>query len=175
MSRQPVGLEELEALRHIDLFAGLTEQQIARLVAACDRAHFPAGSVIVQEGAEGHCMYILIEGEVEISKTMTLRLSPGEVGQREKSLTRLKAGNNAFFGEMALVEGGERSATAVAARSCSILCMARDSFERLVAEDPSLGYLVLRNILKVLTLRLRRANEDIVKLTTALSLALGNR
>ena len=69
----------------------------------------------------------------------------------------------------------DRSATITTESECEILELAREDFERLATADPQLAYRVLRNIAVVLAERLRRTDLDIVKLTVALSLALGNR
>lgn len=80
-----------------------------------------------------------------------------------------------FFGEMGLLSDLERSATITTETECEILELSRADFERLVASDPELGYRLVHNIALVLAERLRRTDLDVLKLTAALSLALGTR
>lgn len=81
------------------------------------------GTVIMRRGQPGDCMYFIVEGEVEI------QLQPENV--------RLSAG--AFFGEMALLLGGPRTATVVATRSTTLLVLDVADFRELVARRPELG------------------------------------
>ena len=92
---------------------------------------------------------------------------------RDKVLTKLSAEDHAVFGEVALFEQGKRTATVVARTDCILLEITRNDFLRLGEENPRIGYKITRNITQLLCSRLRKADEDTIKLTTALSLALG--
>jgi hypothetical protein len=64
------------------------------------------------------------------------------------------------------------TATVVARSDCVLLEITRNDFLRLGEENPRIGYKITRNITQLLCSRLRKADEDTIKLTTALSLAL---
>jgi CRP-like cAMP-binding protein len=115
-------------------------------------------------------MYIIQEGTVEISRTLTLKITRSDFGQKEKTFIRL--GGGFFFGEMALLENDVRSATVTTVTECSFFVMLNQDFDRHCEKLPEIGYHILRNIARTLATRLRRNNQDILKLTTALSLAL---
>lgn len=107
---------------------------------------FPAGAVVFEEGDPGSRMYVIQSGEVRILKV---------VGGREIELARLSAGE--AFGEMALLEGQPRSATAVVSTPARILEIEQDAFADLVRRN---GEVALR-LLRRLSARLREANRQI--------------
>ena len=107
---------------------------------------FPAGAVVFEEGDPGSRMYVIQSGAVRILK---------RVGAREIELARLGAGE--AFGEMALLEGQPRSATAVVAAPARILEIDEAAFADLVRRN---GEIALR-LLRRLSARLREANRQI--------------
>ena len=115
-------------------------------------------------------MYIIQEGTAEVSRTLTLKVTKREFGQKEKTFIRLGAGF--FFGEMALMENDVRSATVATVTDCKLFEILREDFDHLCETRPDIGYKILRNIARTISGRLRRTNQDVLKLTTALSLAL---
>ncbi|RPJ07847.1 MAG: Crp/Fnr family transcriptional regulator [Spirochaetaceae bacterium] len=105
---------------------------------------FSPDSVIFREGDPGTELYIIIDGEVEIRKTTSQ--------QTTKTLIKLKKGD--IFGEMSLIEGKPRSATAVTGTQAKLLCVNDDLFETMLKKNPDFS----RKIIRVLSERLRRAN-----------------
>ncbi|MBI4492728.1 MAG: cyclic nucleotide-binding domain-containing protein [Chloroflexi bacterium] len=166
-------MSEVEALGTIPLFDGLTEAQVGELLSVVQWRRFAAGATILREGERGDSLFILTSGTVQVSKRLGLAIAGGAAAAAEKTLVRLTAPQ--FFGEMGLFEMAERSATVIAFSECKLLEISRSDFERLVESDYVLGYRVVRNIAVALCSRLRHADRDILKLTIALSLALGNR
>ena len=86
----------------------------------------PAGEVIVRRGQPGDCMYFIASGEV----TIELKPQPRTMG----------AGD--FFGEMALITGAPRSATAVAKTNCELLHLDLADFRQLEARHPEMAQLI---------------------------------
>ncbi len=162
-----------QALRPIPLFDGLDDAQLAAVSSVLRRVRIPAGRAIFSEGEHSRSVYILVSGSVGTSKRMGLAARGAVEPARQKVLVHLGAPH--FFGEMGLLSDLERSATITADTDCELLELTRDDFERLVAGDPVLGFRLVRNVAVVLADRLRRTDLDVLKLTTALSLALGNR
>ncbi len=115
----------------------------------------------------------LLKGEVEISKRLLMPLVEGMSDKQEKSLIRLSEKDHAFFGEMALFEEKpERSASITALKNCKVAILDKNQFLGILEQNPEIGFIVIRNIATELTRRLVKANRDILKLTTAFSLAL---
>ena len=96
---------------------------VARLLRARD---YPARAVIVRRGERGDCMYFIASGEVEVRlRPETVRLGPGE-----------------FFGEIALLTGGPRNATIVAAQPCTLLTLDIVDFRQLLGRQAELARIV---------------------------------
>ena len=107
-----------------------------------DGIKFPAGAVIFEEGTKGLEMYVIVEGEVEISL-------------RGKTLAVASAGE--IVGEMALLKNAARSATVTAKTDCLLEAIDRERFEDLVRDSPSFALYVMN----VLADRIRLANESL--------------
>lgn len=165
-------MKEVEFLKNFLIFKNLSDSQIKEVLGIVKHVQYPKGEAIIQEGEAGDSLFIIVEGAVAISQTLTLKLSRDDYGEREKTLTTLKAEDYIFFGEMSLLEEDVRTATVTAATDCRLMVIKKEDFERLGDEDPDLGYKIVRSIARVISTRLRKANRDILKLTTALSVAL---
>lgn len=103
---------------------------------------FPAGTVIIREGEEGHYMYVVMEGMVDISL-------------KGKALSTAQPGE--IIGEMALINSDIRSATVTARTDCRVALIDRSSFNSLVKHVPEFT----RHVMKVLTDRLQKAYDVI--------------
>ncbi len=159
-------------LANVPLFRGLSDEQRRAITAVLRQARARAGEEILTEGDPGRSLFILVDGTVETTKHLGVVGLDGET-PRQKVLVKLSAPQ--FFGEIGLLEDTPRSATVRAATPCELLELRRDDFEALVASDVHLGYTLMRNIASALIGRLRGTDRDILKLTAALSIALGNR
>jgi len=161
-----------EELAAISMFDGLSEAQLRAVAAVLRPRAFKAGETILREGETSDCLFCLLDGTVHTTKRLGI---PGADGEREveKTLVRLSAPQ--FFGEIGLLGEGERSATVRAETDCAVEELARREFDRLVEADLALGYAIVRNVALVMVGRLHRTDRDVLKLTAALSLALGNR
>lgn len=163
-------MSDVDFLKTVTLFDGLTHGQVQQIATIVHKEEMPAGQPIIQEGETGDRMYIIQEGTVEVSRTLTMKLTRRDFGQKEKTFIRLSSGF--FFGEMALLENDVRSATVTTVTDCKMFVILRDDFNPLCENFPEIGYKILRNIAKTIAGRLRRTNQDVLKLTTALSLAM---
>ncbi len=165
-------MEEEKFLKAVPILQDLDEGEIRQVLKIARRVKILRGQAIITEGQTGETMYIIEDGAVEISKTLVLRRGQDEAKDRDKVLTRLSADDHAIFGEVALLENSKRTATVVALTDCLFLEIAKPDFLRLAEENPRIGYKITRNIAQLLCTRLRKADEDTIKLTTALSIAL---
>ena len=162
----------LEALRKIGLLAELSGEELEAIRGIAREVRFSSGEVIMREGEVGDSMYLFAEGEAMVTKNLTLKTGKQGFSQAEKSMVRLNARYVSFFGDMAMFENDVRSATITASGDCRLYEIRREDFERLAAERPGLAYRLVREIAAVLCKRVRQGNQDILKLTTALSIAL---
>lgn len=164
---------DLEFLKKIPLFTGLSHEQMEQVRAITTIRSIAEGAFIIREQELGSEMFILLDGVVEVSRTLLLKISGSGMDQRDKMLNKLTASDNAFFGEMGLFdEKSERTASVIAKTHCSVAVLERDSFFQLTERDKEIGYVILKNILRIVSDRLSKTTKDVLKLTTALSLAL---
>jgi CRP-like cAMP-binding protein len=162
---------DLSLYRKIFLFQDLEEEELKQVLDRTSSREYPAGSVILEEGQPGDSMFIMCQGEVEITKALTLILE--EDTPKEKVMVRLRAEDGVCFGEMALLENEARSATVTASTPCTLLELHQQEFLALVRENPGMGLKILLRLAQVLSRYLRKSNQDVIKLTTALAVALG--
>lgn len=104
---------------------------------------FAAGEAVITAGETGETMYVVVSGEVEIVINGAVIDTVGEGG---------------VVGEMALIDGNARSATAVAKTDCTLAPVDRKRFAFLVQQTP---YFALQ-VMQVLADRLRRTNAALV-------------
>ncbi|MFC1552211.1 cyclic nucleotide-binding domain-containing protein [Candidatus Latescibacterota bacterium] len=154
------------------LFRGLTDKELKHISGIMKRKDVNTGKIIINEGETGNELFLLEEGVVDVNKTLTIVTSKNEFGTKERSFIRLTGENHCAFGEMALFGNGERSATVKAVTKCKLFVLESEDFINLCKEYPQIGYTVVTNIALILSAHLRKTNDDVIKLTTALSLAL---
>lgn len=138
---------KIEILRPVPLLATLDDEQLGRVAALCTEVKFDRDQIILQQNEPGDALYILLAGRVKV-------VLYGEDG-REVILSALRDGD--FFGEMALIDGGPRSASVVAVEDSRLIRIRRDAFLRLLREHPEMAL----NILQAMTQRLRVADGRI--------------
>ncbi len=107
---------------------------------------FEPGTVLFEEGQPGDYMYVVQAGEVEIRR---------QVGETERVLAILPPGE--FFGEMAILNGRPRSATAVVKNHARLLVIEGKTFEAMMRARPEIAL----RIIKSLATRLENANQHI--------------
>jgi CRP/FNR family cyclic AMP-dependent transcriptional regulator len=140
MPNKPRSQTELvNILKTIPLFAGCTQTDLKRIAAIVKEVEFDAGQTICREGETGVGLHVVVEGETRV-----------QIGGR----TRRKIASGAFFGEIALLDGGPRSATVVAETPVRTLSIPSWSFKTMLKAQPALSYKMLEETCR----RLRTAN-----------------
>jgi CRP/FNR family transcriptional regulator, cyclic AMP receptor protein len=163
---------DLEYLRRGFLLRGLRDEQLSLFLDLTRMVQMPKGHVLIREGERGESIYIIRRGEVEVSKNLTLPIEAGGNSQQEKALTRLSDRDRAVFGELVLFDEETRSATVRCLNECQFYEFSRDAFLKFAGEHVEIGYLLFKNLAQMISIRLRRSSDDVIKLTTALSIAL---
>jgi CRP/FNR family cyclic AMP-dependent transcriptional regulator len=161
-----------ETVRKASIFKNLEEEEITEVLNITTEKRVHQKDLIMQEGDEGSTMYMLLEGEVEVSKALTMKFAGEDIRKAEKVLSTLKAQDHVMLGEMALIAKEKRSASILAKTDCVLLEIRRDDFMRLIETKPVLGVKVLLDLAELLAARLRHSDENVIRLTTALSIAL---
>lgn len=163
---------DIAVLKDIPLFKNLTPEKIQIIVDILRTVTFSANETIMREGEIGDTMYIILEGTVEVAKSLVIDDTDNEESAKNKVFTRLDGKQRAVFGEIALLEELKRTASVKAVTDCVMYEMKKDDFLKVAEEDYELGFRILLNLARIVSARLRRADEDTVKLTTALSIIL---
>jgi CRP/FNR family cyclic AMP-dependent transcriptional regulator len=165
--------DKLAFFKKVLLFHNLNDEQIKKIISIMKTREVKQGEVICQENAHEDSLFILLKGEVEISKRLLLPLVQDPSLKQEKSLVILSERQYPFFGEMALFEETpERSASITALKPCTLVVVEKSDLLEILHKDPKIGSIIYKNIATELTHRLIKVNRDILKLTTAFSLAI---
>jgi CRP/FNR family transcriptional regulator, cyclic AMP receptor protein len=136
IARMLVGRPVLDALGAIPFFAGLDPEALERLAAGMRSRRFRRGEVIFHIGDPGDALFVIVQGEVKISL-------PSETGE-EAILATLRPGD--VFGELALLDGSPRSASATALGPTETVVLPRDRFRELIATEAGVRDALLASI-----------------------------
>jgi CRP-like cAMP-binding protein len=165
-------MEISETVKNSSIFSTLENEELEEVLRITKEKRFLQGDMIMLEGEKGDTMYMVLEGEVGVSKSLTMKFGDEDYRETEKVLTRFRPEDHEIFGEMALIGQDNRSASIMARTNCILLGIKRDDFLRLINARPQLGLKVLLKLSELLIRRLRQSSQDVIRLTTALSIAL---
>jgi CRP/FNR family cyclic AMP-dependent transcriptional regulator len=129
--------------RSASLFTGFNRREIEAVGRLMDEVDVKEGRVLMREGASGREFFIVVSGSVRVER-------------KGRKVNELGPGD--FLGEIALIDGGPRTATAIAAEPCRLLVLSISGFRTLISKYPS----VQGKIMKALAERLREAQPRAV-------------
>jgi CRP-like cAMP-binding protein len=152
----PEGLK-VDILSRVAPFSQLSPERIAQIARIARIERYKLGEKLFSEGDQGNKFYIVVEGKVRIGRSI--------VGMGEEALDILEAGQ--YFGELALIDEGPRSADAVVHQSCVLLSITQTDFEELLMLNQQLAYEVLWEFCRVLAKRLRAMNDKLTFLAVS--------
>jgi CRP-like cAMP-binding protein len=141
----------IELLKKIYLFEELSLEELEKIRKIARNEAHAKGTVMFFEGDPGNRCYVIVKGEVRISKFIP------NIG--EEALAVLKAGE--CFGEMALIDNYPRSAHAIANTDVELLAIDKADLDDALTLDRDLGYKLLWAFTKTLSKRLRETNEKL--------------
>jgi CRP/FNR family cyclic AMP-dependent transcriptional regulator len=133
--------EKLDLLRRIPLFTDFGRRDLERLSQLADEVEVPAERRLMAEGDRGAEMFVIASGRVRVERE----------GRRINSL-----GPGDFFGEIALLDGGPRTATVTADERTRLLVLTRREFHTMMEEFPE----VAAEVLNALAHRIRRLEPE---------------
>ncbi|MEW6201212.1 MAG: cyclic nucleotide-binding domain-containing protein [bacterium] len=154
--------EGIERLKQISIFKDIKddEESLGSIFNIMKVEKYPANTKIITEGEHGSEMYILNKGRIRIEKK-TLQ-------DESYTVVLLRDEMNIFFGEQALMDSDQRSATVVAETECECFVVKKEDFEAFGNKYPALGLAVTREIARIISQRLRKTNQDMITLFEAL-------
>jgi CRP-like cAMP-binding protein len=139
-----------KGLRQVPFLESLEDSQIDSLVKIGKLVPLNNGELLFRKGDPGHSMYVILEGRIQIY----MESSEGQAAV----LRVLDSGQ--FLGEMALLDGGARSANALTLSPCEVFVLERASFVNLLTTYPEL----LTRLVSALIERLRRVDDHVAQM-----------
>jgi len=133
--------EKLDLLHRIPLFSGFDRRRLERLGMLADEVDVPADKVLMRQGETGTDMMVLVRGGVAVERD----------GERINTL-----GPGDFFGEIALVDGGPRTATVTVTEPSTLLVITHRDFHSMMDEFPE----VAGQVMNALANRVRTLDPD---------------
>lgn len=157
-----VRLELLKKLKKIPFLQEIKDNKdyMTRLLSIIKIRKYQEGTYVIREGEIGSELFIVYRGGVEIRK----RTRAGD----DYTVIILKAEDNAFFGEMALIDDDKRSATVLTLEHSIFLVISKENFITLGDQFPAIGLPITRAISSILAGRLRKTTQDMLTLFDAL-------
>ena len=140
-----------EKLKGRSLFVEFTDDELADFIELLDIVEAKKGELIVKQDDHGDCMFILVHGSVRVLH---------HSGGRDINLASLQPGD--FFGELALVDAGVRSADVDAATDCTLLRITQAAISAAAGVYPTAAFKFLIAIGRILVSRLRQTNQRYV-------------
>jgi CRP/FNR family transcriptional regulator, cyclic AMP receptor protein len=125
----------IEQLSNVPLFSGCSAKELNLIARAVKEVSHREGTVIAREGEPGIGLFVIVEGtaKVTIGGQLKTKLGPGD-----------------FFGEIALLDGGPRTATVASETPVTLLILRRPVFLRAVREDPGMAAKLLAELARML-------------------------
>jgi CRP-like cAMP-binding protein len=144
-------------LKQSDIFYQFTPTQLEMVANLCQEVVFQAGETIFKENSGSKELYVIAQGEVEISINPSTVGSSLEKKTTDSVIATLRRGQS--FGEVALVDEGLRSASACAAqKETRLLVISRDKLIMLCETYPQLGYRLMYNLAADLAMKIRNTD-----------------
>ena len=138
----------LDELRRVPLFAGLAEEDLEQLYRMAETVSLDAGELVFEEGSPGDALYVVLDGELEVSKR-----------QGGQDVVLAVRGVGDFIGEMSILEQAPRSASVRTLQETRLLMISQAAFDTLLSCSPS-AYLTM---LRTVTSRLRSTESMLVQ------------
>jgi len=139
-----------KSLQSVPVFRELSKRDISPLLNIIHNRNYLSGEYIFYQGDPGIGLYIIREGEVIIQRA-------NELGNNIPLAT---FSDGDFFGELALIDGEKRTASAIAKTDCRLAVIFKPDLDEFIEAYPKKGIKILQGISQIVAARLRKLNED---------------
>ena len=146
-----------ETLHEIPIFSELSQRELRQVLHIAHRRQYAPEEAIVREGQPSAGMYIILAGEVHIS-----RRTPQGI---DIEIATMHEGD--FFGDVGLLDNAPRTATVIAVTDCKVLGFFRPELFDLIEGDPKLACKILLKLAQVVAARLRFTDTQLAKIAEA--------
>lgn len=130
----------IDLLRSVPLFMECNQHQLEFIATQVEDVDIPSGEVLCREGTSGGDFFVIVSGTARVERD----------GKKMPSL-----GPGGFFGEIAIIDGGRRTATVTAETPMRVLNLGRSQFQNVLAASPDMA----RQLLYAVTKRMRTIGE----------------
>ncbi len=145
-----VNSEDFTTIKSSLMLQDFSDEELNTLAGFCQMREMSEGTTVFIENMPGESLFLVKKGTIRVSKMF----AEGD----EKTLVVL--GPEDIFGEMAVIDGLPRSATARVAEDAELISLKKKDLEQLCQDDAALAFKLVRNIVKVFSKRVREANEE---------------
>jgi CRP/FNR family transcriptional regulator, cyclic AMP receptor protein len=149
-------MTKFDVLRHCRLFELLSDEELSTVNEKVEEHYYRKGDYVTREGAWGDSMYIIGQGEVKVSRKLSV--------ESTWDITSLRHGD--FFGEVALIDGSPRTATVMALTNVTVLELFGRDFKMLISGGTTLANKLMESLLKVLVVRMRNTDSLVTSVMT---------
>ena len=153
---------DVKSLKKVAFFTYLNDEELSDVCDIVENVDYEAESIVFGEGFEGHTLYLIKSGEVQVTKK--------DPSGAEQVLALLKEGD--IFGEMSFIDGRPHSATVKAVQNSELLQIEKGQFDKLVDKNPKAAYKIMKTIVVQVDAIVRRMNT---KYMDMLSYMFGRR
>jgi CRP/FNR family cyclic AMP-dependent transcriptional regulator len=143
---------DVDTIKDLPLFYDLDAGEMNEVSNVCELKIYNPGEIIMREGEPGGTLYVIRKGDIKITRKVQ--------GQEDMVLTILR--ENDFFGELSLLDGRARSATASAITGTELILINKEEFDAFVKRNPACGYKFMKRIALMVGSILRDMNEKFV-------------
>jgi uncharacterized membrane protein len=144
-------MDRIELVKAIPLFESLEDDDLHALANRLREVKVEAGGSVFAQGDEGDAVYVIEEGAVDIV-----------AGSGKQKVIVASLFKQQYFGELALLDGAPRSATAVASRPTQLLALERDDFVEFIKKRPDAALAIMHEVGE----RMRATNELMTRTVT---------
>lgn len=144
---------EAGTLRCIPLMQCFTDEELAQVVKMGEFKTYPAFTNVVIEGELSWGLYLIMDGEVEVTRS-------NKLDGVSYHIAHLREGN--FFGELSLIDQNPRSATVRSTRDLKVFSLEKEKFEKFLKQDTSRNVRFLEHTLMFIVTRLRDLDDHFI-------------
>jgi len=161
----------LDVLCRVPLFKGLSDEQLSELLPLLKPLQVAKGEYVIREGSFGDQIFLLFEGCVQVTKDLVKGFDEDQ-SSTEKVLASLCGDYLPTFGENGVLGHAARTANIIATKECLLYTLSKTDFESFATADNTAGFVIMTNIAKKLSESLSTTDANLVKLATALYIAV---
>lgn len=144
-------MEIKNLIANLELFQGLKNSQLEKIASAAIKQEFAENQEIFHEQSTESDLYLLTDGRVQII---------GLLGKGESATIHTILPGK-LFGEFAFIDGEPRSASAIAIKPSTVFKIPRDVLYAAFEDDKEMGYIVMRNLARILARRIRQTAHEL--------------